>query len=156
MVLQCSPHNFCKIPRISDIAKLTYSVALCKILSPQWYQRPRQFLHYVSVLIVRSVDWLQCQWQIQLTENWRITKVVWPTSLWRKHIKMTGISVLTSCLCLIYIYIYIFIWINLMYWIFFCLMKIHDDSNDFKRSVMTKKSSVVFIWSKNVLELIFI
>ena len=119
MVLQCSPHNFCKIPRTSDIAKLTYSVALCKILSPQWYQRPRQFLHYVSVLIVRSVDWLQCQWQIQLTENWRITKVVWPTSLWRKHIKMTGISVLTSCLCLIYIYIYIFIWINLMYWIFF-------------------------------------
>ena len=53
----------------------------------QWYQWPRHLERHVSGLITRFTEWLQCRWQKMLIENWRISKAVWPPSIWQKVTK---------------------------------------------------------------------
>ena len=64
----------------------------------QLYQFQRHLARRIYGLTTHSTDWLQYRWRIRLTENWIITKVVWPPSLCQKNIKTNGHSVLTSYL----------------------------------------------------------
>ena len=99
-----------------------------------------------------TLNWLvTVQWWIRLTENWQITKAVWPHSLRLKNRKITGLSVLTSYLCLEFIFV--LTWLNLMYFLVLCVMKINGDSSNKKDNVMRRISFVVLILSKNTLEL---
>ena len=54
----------------------------------QWYQWPQQLILRVSDLITRSTDWVYYWWLIRFIENWQITKVVRPPSLWQTNVQI--------------------------------------------------------------------